>query len=124
MNYDEFNEETKIYINMAMDLYSIIKEKDIIQNVKHIREENNYQFTKLDKKIYVRKIINNDELYDEMIYNHYYLQKPSELLESKHGICYDQVELIRRWFEEHNYEVITYFSSFHNQIQLILHLIR
>ena len=51
MNYDEFNEETKIYINMAMDLYSIIKEKDIIQNVKHIREENNYQFTKLDKKI-------------------------------------------------------------------------
>ena len=42
MNYDEFNEETKIYINMAMDLYSIIKEKDIIQNVKHIREENIY----------------------------------------------------------------------------------
>lgn len=51
MNYDEFNKETKIYINMAMDLYSIIKEKDIIQNVKHFGEKNNYQFTKLDKKI-------------------------------------------------------------------------
>lgn len=97
--------------------------KDItnpIELYNYMKENIKYGFvSKLDKKIYVRKIINNDELYDEMIYNHYYLQTPSELLESKHGICYDQVELIRCWFKEHNYEVITYFSSFHNHSIII-----
>lgn len=30
MKYDEFNEKTKLYINKAMELYSSIKEKDIV----------------------------------------------------------------------------------------------
>jgi len=50
-NYDQFNDETKKYINMVMDLYSTIKDKDIIRRVKHITVIDNYQFTKIDKKI-------------------------------------------------------------------------
>lgn len=51
MKYDEFNEKTKLYINKAMDLYSSIKEKDIVQYVSRFSEEKNYKFTKTDKKI-------------------------------------------------------------------------
>lgn len=51
MKYDEFNEKTKLYINKAMDLYSSIKEKDIVQYVSRFSEGNNYKFTKTDKKI-------------------------------------------------------------------------
>ena len=50
MNYNEFNEETKNYINMAIDLYSTIKDKDIFQNSNNNTEEK-YRFTKLDKKV-------------------------------------------------------------------------
>ena len=51
MKYDEFNEKTKLYINKAMDLYSSIKEKDIVQYVCRYSKGNNYKFTKTDKKI-------------------------------------------------------------------------
>lgn len=51
MKYDEFNEKTKLYINKAMELYSSIKEKDIVQYVSRFSEGNNYKFTKTDKKI-------------------------------------------------------------------------
>ena len=51
MKYDEFNEKTKLYINKAMDLYSSIKEKDIVQYVCRYSNGNNYKFTKTDKKI-------------------------------------------------------------------------
>ena len=52
MNYDEFNEETKVYLNMVMDIYSTIKNKEIVKNIKDIvKREKYYQFSKLDKKI-------------------------------------------------------------------------
>lgn len=40
--------------------------------------------------------------------NRYYLQSPADLLESRIGICWDQTELQRAWFETHGYEVKTY----------------
>lgn len=51
MNYNEFDEETKLYLNKAMDLYFFIRNKEIIQQVQHIGQVSNYKFTKLDKKI-------------------------------------------------------------------------
>lgn len=52
MNYDEFNEETKVYLNMVMDIYSTIKNKEIVKNIKDIvKREKYYEFFKLDKKI-------------------------------------------------------------------------
>lgn len=38
----------------------------------------------------------------------YGLQSPGDLLEKRVGICWDQTELQRVWFETHGYEVKTY----------------
>lgn len=42
----------------------------------------------------------------------YYLQTPEELLNSKHGLCWDSTELERAWFLNKNYEVKTFYLSF------------
>ena len=39
----------------------------------------------------------------------YYLQTPEELLKSKCGVCWDQVELERKLFKEKGYNIKTYF---------------
>ncbi len=47
------------------------------------------------------------ELHDElgpMMYTEYSLMTPQEVLENQCGICVDQVELERDWFEKHNYQ--------------------
>jgi hypothetical protein len=75
--------------------------------------------SKIDKKKYRRKELKNDILYDEKIVNEYYLQTPKELLNSKIGVCYDQVELIREWMINNGYEVLTYYCDFHNHVILI-----
>ena len=50
-DYKKFNDKTKLYLNKAMDIYSLIKDKIIIQKVKDIIETKYYTFTKLDKKV-------------------------------------------------------------------------
>lgn len=42
----------------------------------------------------------------------YRLQSPEELLESGHGVCWDTVELERRWFTEHGFSPKTYFVMY------------
>lgn len=55
-------------------------------------------------------IINVDlEKWDNEFSNFYYLQNPEELLESKCGVCWDQVELERKLFEDNDIKVKTYF---------------
>lgn len=39
----------------------------------------------------------------------YKLQSPSEVMKSKVGVCWDQVELERYYFKKTNYQVKTYF---------------
>ena len=41
----------------------------------------------------------------------YYLQTPEELLKSKCGVCWDQVELERKLFQENNIKFKTYIPS-------------
>ena len=49
--YENFDDETKEYLNKAMDIYSTIKDKEINKTVKHIVTKKNYIFSKLDKRI-------------------------------------------------------------------------
>ncbi len=72
-----------------------------------------------DFKTYARKELNNDTLYEALLFNTYYLQRPKECLKSGYGICYDQVELERYWFSSHNYEVFTYYTPYHNHVFLV-----
>lgn len=51
----------------------------------------------------------NPKKWDEEFENFYYLQTPEELLNSKCGVCFDQVELERKLFQDHNIKIKTYF---------------
>ena len=47
--------------------------------------------------------------WDDHFNDFYYLQTPEELLKSKCGVCWDQVELEREYFEKKNIPHKTYF---------------
>lgn len=51
----------------------------------------------------------NDEDWDNSFQNYYRLQSPSELLETKFGVCWDQVELERYYFKQNNINCMSYF---------------
>lgn len=100
MNYED--------IKTPEELYEFMK-----SNIK-------YGFvSSIDNKAYRRKELNNDELYDEILFKSYFLQTPKQLLENKCGLCYDQVEFAKRWFINHGYEVMTYYSDYKNHVILI-----
>lgn len=54
-------------------------------------------------------IINNPQKWDNHFENFYYLLEPEELLEKKCGVCWDQVELERKLFDEENIDFKTFF---------------
>ena len=57
-----------------------------------------------------KNIINTDpQKWDEEFDKFYYLQTPEELLKSRCGVCWDQVELERKLFQDNNIKVKTYF---------------
>ena len=49
--YESFDDETKEYLNKAMDIYSTIKDKEINKIVSFLGDKKNYTFTKQDKII-------------------------------------------------------------------------
>lgn len=51
----------------------------------------------------------NPQKWEDEFYKFYYLQTPDELLGSKCGVCWDQVELERKLFQDKNIKVKTYF---------------
>lgn len=54
-------------------------------------------------------IINNSKKWDEEFFDFYYLQTPEELLKTRCGVCWDQVELERKLFEDNGINCKTYF---------------
>ena len=72
-----------------------------------------------NQMIYTPKSFNNYELYNRLLYESYYLQTPAEVLESKHGLCWDQVELVRYWLMMHGYNVYTFFIKIRNHAVII-----
>ena len=51
----------------------------------------------------------NSEIWDKDFYKFYYLLSPEELLLSKCGVCWDQVELERKLFNDVNINCDTFF---------------
>ena len=68
---------------------------------------------------YTRTSLNDDALYNRLLFESYYLQTPAEILESKHGLCWDQVELVRYWLTRHGYNVFTFFIKLRNHAIII-----
>lgn len=54
-------------------------------------------------------IIINSNKWGNEFNDFYYLQEPEELLKTKCGVCWDQVELERKLFEDNNIKIKTYF---------------
>ncbi len=54
-------------------------------------------------------LIDDENEWNNEFNNFYYLQSASELLKSKCGICWDQVELERYLFNQNNIKCKTYF---------------
>lgn len=63
----------------------------------------NYGFISDENKIYTS--INEEWKRDW--YNKCIIQSPTDLLKSKYGTCFDQVELERKWLENNNYKCKT-----------------
>lgn len=53
--------------------------------------------------------------------NIYQLQSPSELIKSKLGVCWDQVELERYYFNKENIKCKTYFMVYYNNTSCPTH---
>lgn len=51
MDYNNFDEKTRSFMNKAMDIYSTISDMEIVQLVRNFDKLKEYQFKKLDKKI-------------------------------------------------------------------------
>lgn len=66
-------------------------------------------------------MISNPQKYDQDFDKFYYLLTPDELLEKKYGVCWDQVELERKLFEENEIKVNTYFIYIYDNENLPSH---
>lgn len=95
-------------IKNPIDLYLFMKE-----NIKY------GFYSTYDNDTHRRVDMNDDMLYELLLFHSYYLQSPKELLISKHGICFDQVEFERDWFVKKGYEVYTFFTPHHNHCFLV-----
>ena len=82
------------------------KMKQKINNIMNLMDSIEYGFK--DKN--GENIINtNPQKWDDEFSKFYYLQTPEELLESKCGVCWDQVELERYYFKGNDWNIKTYF---------------
>jgi hypothetical protein len=73
-----------------------------------MKEKINYGFVGKNKKVYAH----DNEKMNTDFEAEYYLQSPEELLESGQGVCWDSVELERRWFLEHSFKPEVYFMMY------------
>lgn len=63
----------------------------------------------------------NSEKWDTNFSSFYYLLSPEELLRSKCGVCWDQVELERRLFNDSGISCNTYFIYIDDKKELLSH---
>lgn len=63
----------------------------------------------------------NKTKWDKEFNDFYYLQTPEELLKSKCGVCWDQVELERKLFNKENIEIATFFICTYDNDNLPSH---
>lgn len=94
-------------IEFQENFYSI---KSIEELLKWMDDISYGWFSNKDRKMY--KGDDGDE-YD--FYNYYFLQSPWELMKSKYGVCWDQVEIERIWFEENKIKFITVYIEINDK---------
>lgn len=63
---------------------------------------------------YIDKDNSKYNLVDKHFARKYILQSPEQLLESKTGVCWDQVEFERTYFESKGYEYKTFFIVYYD----------
>lgn len=57
-------------------------------------------------------IYQENEIVDEVWTNNYILQTPEEILKSKVGVCWDFVEIYRKWAKENKIDYKTFFIEY------------
>lgn len=68
------------------------------------------------------KIYGTGEDDDETeFFKYYYLQSPWELMRSKNGVCWDQVELERHWFKENNFNCTAIYIEINDEKECPTH---
>lgn len=91
---------------MILMKIGVKKMEQKINNIMNLMDSIEYGFKDENGK----NIINtNPQKWDDEFYKFYYLQTPDELLKSKCGVCWDQVELERKLFQDNNIKFKTYF---------------
>jgi len=76
-----------------------------LKKISQVMKQINYGYINKEGKRYLE--VNSSEFELE-----YYLQSPEELLKSKCGVCWDQVELERKLFS--GYDIQTYFIIYYD----------
>ena len=79
--------------------------EDILENIMNKMNEINYGFNLNNKNIYP----DTDEEWTNDFSKQYFLQSPDELIDSRLGVCWDQVELERYYFEKETIKCESYF---------------
>lgn len=99
------------------------KQRNSLNIAKEVMKElNEIEYGFPDEK--GNNILTTDEnKWDNEFYNFYYLQSPHELLKSKIGVCWEQVELERHLFSKEKIKTSTYFICSYNGNELPSHTI-
>ena len=93
-------------IIMKNDEFS--KLKDPISLLQYMNSHIEHGFYGANNKVYT----NDDPSFKTDFNEQYVLQTPEQTLATGRGKSFDQVELERTWFTNHNYEFKTYFMNF------------
>jgi hypothetical protein len=94
-----------------------MSEMNLILQIIDVLNEIDYGFK--DKNNF--NILNDDKKWDSEFYKFYYLLTPEELLEKKCGVCWDQVELERKLFDDYKIDYKTYFICIDDKKSLPSH---
>lgn len=88
---------------------------------KDLNDKNIMKLMKEIKYGWLDKYNNIHYIIDENFSKEYKLQSPEEILKNKVGVCWDQVELERYYFEKINYKTTTYFLVYYNDSKCPTH---
>ena len=76
-----------------------------------------YGFEDQDNNIYTTNIKDFRNKFDHL----YYLQEPEKTIQTKYGVCWDQVELERYYLEKNNIDAKSYFIIAYSKMQTQTH---
>lgn len=109
MNSENYlNNKPKIVENIKTVDELLEKIKTPEELSKYMGKNIGYGYVGKENKIYFP----SDVDFDKNFSSEYFLQTPEQLLNSQHGVCWDQTELEREWFFKKGYEFKLFFLMF------------